>query len=97
MSDITQSKPYSIIDRLDDAAIASAAPSQTELMRELRVKPKPGWTSRLPPGLAAFVTNAKGMAGVLILLSLVLFSVFAPMLSDYNPNRRVGPPHAVPS
>lgn len=97
MTDITQSRPYSLADRLDAEALASAAPSQTELMRELRVKPKPGWTSRLPSGLAAFVTNKKGMAGVLILLALVLFSIFGPMLSDYNPNRRAGKPHVMPS
>lgn len=97
MTDITQAQPYSLADRLDAEALASAAPSQTELMRELRVKPKPGWTSRLPSGLAAFVTNKKGMAGVLILLALVLFSIFGPMLSDYNPNRRAGKPHVMPS
>lgn len=96
MSDITQSRPYGLTERLDEEALASAAPSQAELMRELRVRPRPGWTSRLPPGLAAFVTNKKGMAGVLILLALILFSIFAPMLSDYNPNRRAGKPHVQP-
>lgn len=97
MSDLTQSRPYSLLDRLDEEALASAAPSQSELMQELRVKPKPGWTSRLPAGIAAFVTNKKGMAGIFILLALILFSILAPMISDYNPNRRAGPPHAMPS
>ena len=96
MSDITQAKPFSLTEALDREAMASMAPSQSELMEELRVKPKPGWTSRLPPSLAAFVTNPKGMAGVVILLALVLFSVFGPMMSDYNPNRRAGKPHVAP-
>ncbi|WP_363312022.1 ABC transporter permease [uncultured Devosia sp.] len=65
-------------------------------MRELGVKPRPGWTSRLPQGLAAFVTNPKGMAGVIILLALVLFSVLGPVVSEYNPNRRAGKPHVMP-
>ncbi|WIY54456.1 ABC transporter permease [Devosia sp. YIM 151766] len=65
-------------------------------MRELRVKPQPGWTGKLPPAVAAFVNNKKGMAGLVILLTLVLFSILAPMLSDYNPNRRAGKPHVQP-
>lgn len=97
MTEITQPSSYSLTDRLDEAVLASAAPSQTQLMQELRIKARPGWVSCLPPGLAAFVTNPKGMTGVLILLALVLFSVFGPMLSDYNPNRRAGKPHVMPS
>ena len=71
MADITQSTSVSLLDRLDEAAIASSAPSQADLMRELRIKPKPGWTSHLPPSLAAFVTNPQGMTGVMILLGLL--------------------------
>ncbi len=96
MADITQTNSSSLLDRLDEAAIASAAPSQPELMRELRIKPKPGWTSKLSPSLAAFVTNPKGMTGVIILLAMILFSIFAPMFSDYNPHRRAGKPHVAP-
>lgn len=96
MADITETSHLSLTDRLDQEAINAMAPSQAELMRELGVKPRPGWTGRLPPGLAAFVTNPKGMAGVLILIALVLFSIFGPMVSDYNPNRRAGKPHAMP-
>jgi peptide/nickel transport system permease protein len=96
MADLTQTSPMSLTDRLDQEALNAMAPSQTDLMRELGVKPRPGWTSRLPSGLAAFVTNPKGMAGVVILLALVLFSVFGPMMSDYNPNRRAGKPHVMP-
>lgn len=96
MAEITQTTALSLADRLDGALFASAAPSQAQLMEELGVKPRPGWTSKLPPGLAAFVTNPKGMAGVIILLALILFSVFGPMFSDYNPNRRAGKPHVMP-
>jgi peptide/nickel transport system permease protein len=96
MADITQSTSVSLLDRLDEAAIASSAPSQSDLMRELRIKPKPGWTSHLPPSLAAFVTNPKGMTGVVILLALILFSILAPMFSEYNPHRRAGKPHVAP-
>jgi peptide/nickel transport system permease protein len=97
MTEITQPSSYSLTDRLDDAILASAAPSQEQVARELRIKARPGWTSRLRPGLAAFATNPKGMTGVLILLALILFSIFGPMLSDYNPNRRAGKPHVMPS
>ena len=96
MADITQTASSSLLDRLDDAALASVAPSQVELMRELRIKQKPGWTSRLSPSVAAFVTNKKGMAGVIILLAMILFSILAPMFSEYNPHRRAGKPHVAP-
>ena len=96
MAEITQTTALDLTDRLDDALLASAAPSQVELMKELGVKPRPGWTGKLPTGVAAFVTNPKGMAGVFILLALILFSVFGPMLSEYNPNRRAGKPHVMP-
>ncbi|WP_244465613.1 ABC transporter permease [Devosia chinhatensis] len=97
MADITQTHASSLLDRLDEAAIASAAPSQDQVMRELRIKKKPGWTSRLSPSLAAFVTNPKGMSGVIILLAIILFSILAPMFSEYNPHRRAGKPHVAPS
>jgi peptide/nickel transport system permease protein len=97
MAELTQTSSPSLADRLDAAIVDSSAPSQAELMAELGVRPKPGWTSRLHPSLAAFVTNKKGMTGVLILLALVLFSIFGPMFSDYNPNRRAGKPHVMPS
>jgi peptide/nickel transport system permease protein len=96
MADLTQTAGLSLTDRLDREALA-LAPSQAEMMTELGIKPRPGWTSRLPQGLAAFITNPKGMTGVIILLALVLFSIFGPILSDYNPNRRAGGPHVMPS
>ncbi|QDZ13408.1 ABC transporter permease [Devosia ginsengisoli] len=65
-------------------------------MAELGLKSRPGWTSRLPSGLAAFVTNGKGMVGVIILLALILTALFAPLLTSYDPNRRAGKPHVQP-
>ncbi len=95
MSELTHTPPFAL--RAESAAeFASRAPDHTELMRELGVKPRPGWTTRLPPGLASFVTNGKGMAGIIILSVLILMSAFAPLLSDYNPNRRAGKPHVHP-
>jgi peptide/nickel transport system permease protein len=79
------------------ADLASVAPSHAELMRELGVKPRPGWTAKLPPSLAAFVTNGKGMTGVIILVLLIAMSIAAPLLSDYNPTRRAGKPHVEPN
>lgn len=80
--------------RLADSA--GAAPSQADVLRELGIRPQPGWTSGLPRGLAAFITNGKGMAGVVILLVLILASLLAPLLTDYDPNRRAGKPHVQP-
>lgn len=96
MADITHTPAMTLLDRLDREAVASAAPSQAELMRELGIKGRPGWTSRLPPSLAAFVTNPKGMIGVVVLLGLILFSLLGPLFSEYNPQRRAGKPHVAP-
>jgi peptide/nickel transport system permease protein len=96
MSELTHTSPFPLhTEKASDSV--SQAPGHAELMRELGVKPRPGWTKRLPPGLASFVTNGKGMTGVIILAILVLMSVFAPLLSDYTPNRRAGKPHVAPS
>jgi len=95
MSELIETSPAALQGATGPAA-SIAAPSQVELMRALNVKPRPGWTSRLPRGLAAFITNKKGMAGVIILAILILASAFAPLISDYNPNRRAGKPHVQP-
>lgn len=96
MSELTHTPPFEL--RAESASeFASRAPDHTELMRELGVKPRPGWTARLPRSLASFLTNGKGMAGVIILAILVIMSAAAPLLSDYNPNRRAGKPSLHPS
>ena len=92
MADISQSLPLRA-SRPVPTATDNPAPSQAELMAELGLRARPGWTSRLPSGLAAFVTNRKGMVGVIILLALILTAVLAPLLTEYNPTRRAGKPH----
>ena len=96
MSELTQTPALSQPLRAESAAHGFHPPSQAELMAELGLKSRPGWTSRLPSGLAAFVTNGKGMVGVIILLALILTALFAPMLTSYDPNRRAGKPHVQP-
>jgi peptide/nickel transport system permease protein len=96
MSELTHTPAFAL--RTESAAEhASRAPDHAELMRELGVKPAPGWTARLPRSLAMFVTNSKGMTGVIILAMLVLVSIAAPLLSDYNPSRRAGKPQLSPT
>ncbi len=97
MSELTHTPPLHL-NVPSHAGIGSGmAPDHASLMAELGVKPKPGWTSRLPPALASFVTNGKGMAGVILLLILVATSFAAPLISDYNPNRRAGKPSQAPT
>lgn len=96
MSELTQTPALSQPLRAESAAYGFHPPSQAELMAELGLKSRPGWTSRLPSGLAAFVTNGKGMVGVIILLALILTALFAPLLTSYDPNRRAGKPHVQP-
>lgn len=95
MSEVTEETALAAPLRLR-AEPGSAAPSPAEIMRELGIRPQPGWTAGLPRGLAAFLTNGKGMAGVILLLVLILSAVFAPMLTDYDPGRRAGKPHVQP-
>lgn len=96
MSEITKTPSLPLSGHVPTDPDTLLAPSQDELMAELGIRARPGWTSRLPKGLAAFVTNGKGMAGVLILLALILTATFAPLLTQYDPNRRAGKPHVQP-
>ena len=73
------------------------APSLADLMTELGVRPRPGWAKRLPPGVAGVLTNKKGLAGVVILTTILLLGLFAPWLAMYDPFHRAGPPNAPPS
>ena len=97
MSEVLQSHAFPLRAESSLGLGSSAAPDQAALMRELKIKPRPGWVGRLPPGLAAFVTNGKGMTGVVILLALIILAVTAPLLTDYDPNRRAGKPSIEPS
>ncbi|MFT6657394.1 MAG: peptide/nickel transport system permease protein [Maritalea sp.] len=73
------------------------APTPEEVARELGLKPQQNWLRKLPPMLGGLITNKKGLAGVILLLVLILSAVFAPALSEYNPNRRAGGPHVSPN
>ena len=96
MSDITHTPPLPLA--ASERMVSSpTAPSHPELMAELGVKPQAAWTRRLPRGLATFISNKKGMAGVIILFVLIVTSFAAPLLSDYNPTRRAGKPSQPPS
>lgn len=94
MADLTLGVPTA--SRHVPTATDNPAPSPEALMAELGLKKRPGWTSKLPPTMAAFVTNKKGMAGLIILLVLVLTSLFAPVLATHDPYRRAGKPHVAP-
>lgn len=73
------------------------APSLPDLMKELGIRDKPGWTARLPSGLAAILSNKKGLAGVVILTAILLLGLFAPVLAPFDPLRRAGLPNVHPN
>ena len=83
-----------------DGAVAAApphhAPAPAQLMAELGVKPRPGFVRRLPLGLQIFLTNRKGMVGLVILTVFVLLALLAPLITPYNPYRSSGKPHVQP-
>ena len=81
MSELTHTPPLHIGVPVGAARGSSLAPDHAALMAELGVKPKPGWATRLPPSLASFVTNGKGMAGVILLIILIATSFAAPLVS----------------
>ena len=73
------------------------APSLADLMAELKIRSKPGWAARLPPGIAGILTNKKGMAGTVILTLILLAGIFAPWLATHDPFHRAGLPNTPPS
>ena len=75
----------------------NSAPSLSELAAELGIRKKPGWMSHLPAGLAAILTNRKGMTGIVILLTIILLGLFAPLLTAHDPFHRAGLPNVSPN
>ncbi len=71
-------------------------PTQQELMAELGVRPRPGLISRLPNWAQIFLTNRKGMLGLVILAVFITMAALAPLISPYDPYRRAGKPHIQP-
>ncbi|WP_119395092.1 ABC transporter permease [Salinibius halmophilus] len=53
--------------------------------------------ARLPAPLRMFLLDSKGAIGLLMLLAILLMSLSAPLLSDYDPQRRAGGSHEPPS
>ena len=47
--------------------------------------------------LSQLLYNKKAMAGLVILTIIVLVAIFAPLLTEYSPVKRVGRPHQAPS
>ena len=41
--------------------------------------------------------NKKALVGLTILVAIILIAIFAPLLTEYSPTRRVGRPHQPPS
>ncbi|HMG50594.1 MAG TPA: ABC transporter permease, partial [Inquilinus sp.] len=47
--------------------------------------------------ILAALSNRKAAIGLAIVVIIVLMGLIAPLLTDYNPARRVGRPHEEPS
>ena len=47
--------------------------------------------------ILAALSNRKAAIGLFIVVALVVMALIAPLLTDYNPARRVGRPHEEPS
>lgn len=47
--------------------------------------------------LRQLLNNKKALVGLIILTIIVLVAIFAPLLTEYSPTRRVGRPHQAPS
>jgi peptide/nickel transport system permease protein len=78
------------------AAPTHRAPSPAELTAELGIRPRPRFIRALPQGLQIFLTNRKGVIGLVILAVFVLMAALAPLISPYDPYRRAGKPHIQP-
>ena len=46
---------------------------------------------------AQLLQNKKAMTGLVILTIIILVAIFAPLLTEYSPVKRVGRPHQAPS
>lgn len=97
MTELTEAMPPHEATAVRPAAPGRRAPSRAEIAAELGIKPPPRWARGLPRGLVAFLTNKKGMAGVIILTIIVMSAVLAPMIVPHDPFRRAGGPHVAPN
>ena len=49
------------------------------------------------PLIRQLMHNKKALVGLTILAIIILVAIFAPLLTEYSPTRRVGRPHQPPS
>lgn len=94
MSELTESGAFVVTPQ--SAINGNPAPTLDELMGELKIRRRPGFLRRLPSGVQTFLTNGKGVAGLIILTVFVVMAALAPLLSPYDPYRRAGKPHVQP-
>ncbi|MET3897906.1 peptide/nickel transport system permease protein [Devosia sp. UYZn731] len=94
MSELTESGPF--IATQQSVTNGNPAPTLDALMGELKIKRRPGFLRRFPSGVQTFLTNGKGVAGLIILTVFVVMAALAPLLSPYDPYRRAGKPHVQP-
>ncbi|MDB5588399.1 MAG: peptide transporter permease [Devosia sp.] len=94
MSELTEIGPF--IASLSQGAQGNPAPTLDELMGELKIKRRPGFLRKFPSGVQTFLTNGKGVAGLIILTVFVVMAALAPLLSPFDPYRRAGKPHVQP-
>lgn len=96
MDQLAATVPASDLRAKDAENRGIAAPTPRQLMAELRIRPTPGPLRDLPSGLQIFLSNGKGMAGVIILAVFIIMAALAPLISPYDPYRRAGKPHIEP-
>lgn len=94
MSELTENGTF--VPSLSQGAQGNPAPALDALMGELKIKRRPGFLRRFPSGVQTFLTNGKGVAGLIILTVFVVMAALAPLLSPYDPYRRAGKPHVQP-
>ncbi|MDB5529381.1 MAG: peptide transporter permease [Devosia sp.] len=94
MSELTENGAFVAISV--SATNGNPAPTLDALMGELKIRRRPGFLRRFPSGVQTFLTNGKGVAGLIILTVFVVMAALAPLLSPYDPYRRAGKPHVQP-
>jgi peptide/nickel transport system permease protein len=93
---MTQAIETIAVEEGQAGALPHHAPAPTVLAAELGIKPRSRFVRRLPQSLQIFLTNRKGMVGLVILLVFVVVAALAPVITPYDPYRRAGKPHIEP-
>ena len=68
-----------------------SAPTQAELMAELGVRRKPGFLSKWPSWAQVFLSNRKGLFGLIILAIFVIFAALASRMCNQGSSICWGP------